>query len=199
MHSRIIVIHSSEIIRLGLSEILKKLFDVDVILISSIEDLNSYNEFINFRLVFIIESNQNHFTKTLNSFRENNSVKVVSLYENKTEANSNENHDCRMPIHASSEQIQKLLNPYLHQDQSAIDKKKSSSLTEREIDVVKLVALGKINKEIADELCISIHTVISHRKNITEKLGIKSISGLTVYAILNKLIDTSTMDLESLI
>ena len=197
MHSRIIVIHSSEIIRLGLSEILKKLFDVDVILISSIEDLNNYNEFINFRLVFIIESN--HFNKTLNSFRENNSVKVVSLYENKTEANSNENYDCRMPIRASSEQIQKLLNPYLHQDQSTIDKKKSSSLTEREIDVVKLVALGKINKEIADELCISIHTVISHRKNITEKLGIKSISGLTVYAILNKLIDTSTMDLESLI
>jgi DNA-binding CsgD family transcriptional regulator len=182
---------------LGLYEILKKLFDVDVILISSIEDLNNYNEFINFRLVFIIESN--HFNKTLNSFRENNSVKVVSLYENKTEANSNEYYDCRMPIQASSEQIQKLLNPYLHQDQSTISKKGSSSLTEREIDVVKLVALGKINKEIADELCISIHTVISHRKNITEKLGIKSISGLTVYAILNKLIDTSTMDLESLI
>lgn len=197
MHSRIIVIHSSEIVRLGLSEILKKLFDVDVILISTIEDLNSYNEFINFRLVFILESN--HFNKTLNLFRKSNSVKVVSLYENKTEANSNENYDCRMSIQASSEQIQKLLNPYLHQDQSTLDKKESSSLTEREIDVVKLVALGKINKEIADELCISIHTVISHRKNITEKLGIKSISGLTVYAILNKLIDTSTMDLESLI
>lgn len=197
MHSRIIVIHSSEIVRLGLSEILKKLFDVDVILISTIEDLNSYNEFINFRLVFIIESN--HFNKTLNSFRKSNSVKVVSLYENKNEANSNEIYDCRMSIQASSEQIQKLLNPYLLQDQSTLDKKESSSLTEREIDVVKLVALGKINKEIADELCISIHTVISHRKNITEKLGIKSISGLTVYAILNKLIDTSTMDLESLI
>ena len=197
MHSRIIVIHSSEIVRLGLSEILKKLFDVDVILISTIEDLNSYNEFINFRLVFIVESN--HLNKALNSFRKSNSVKVVSLYENKTEANSNENYDCRMPIQASSEQIQKLLNPYLHQDQSTRDKKGSSSLTEREIDVVKLVALGKINKEIADELCISIHTVISHRKNITEKLGIKSISGLTVYAMLNKLIDTSTMDLESLI
>ena len=197
MHSRIIVIHSSEIVRLGLSEILKKLFDVNVILISTIEDLNSYNEFINFRLVFIIESN--HFNKTLNSFRKSNSVKVVSLYENKTEANSNENYDCRMSIQASSEQIQELLNPYLLQDQSTLDKKESSSLTEREIDVVKLVAIGKINKEIADELCISIHTVISHRKNITEKLGIKSISGLTVYAILNKLIDTSTMDLESLI
>ena len=197
MHSRIIVIHSSEIIRLGLSEILKKLFDVDVILISSIEDLNNYNELINFRLVFIIESN--HFNKTLDSFRENNYVKVVSLYESKAEPDIDENYDCRMPIRSSSEHIQKLLNPYLHQDQSTIDKKRSSSLTEREIDVVKLVALGKINKEIADELCISIHTVISHRKNITEKLGIKSISGLTVYAILNKLIDTSTMELESLI
>lgn len=64
----------------------------------------------------------------------------------------------------------------------------SSYLTERERDVVKQVSLGKINKEIADSLSISIHTVISHRKNIVAKLGIKTVSGLTVYAILNKII-----------
>ncbi|NJO92945.1 MAG: hypothetical protein HC831_31265, partial [Chloroflexia bacterium] len=49
------------------------------------------------------------------------------------------------------------------------------------------------------KLFISIHTVISHRKNITEKLGIKSISGLTVYAVLNKLIDTESINPEQLI
>ena len=64
---------------------------------------------------------------------------------------------------------------------------------------MQLVALGNSNKEIAEKLFISIHTVISHRKNITEKLGIKSISGLTVYAILNKLIDTNSIDPEQLI
>jgi DNA-binding CsgD family transcriptional regulator len=61
-------------------------------------------------------------------------------------------------------------------------------LSDREVDVLKLVAQGNSNKEIADKLCISINTVITHRKNITEKLGIKTIAGLTVYAMMNNLI-----------
>lgn len=61
-------------------------------------------------------------------------------------------------------------------------------LSDREIDVLKAVAMGSSNKEIADKLFISINTVITHRKNITDKLGIKSIAGLTVYAMMNNLI-----------
>jgi len=64
----------------------------------------------------------------------------------------------------------------------------SEDLSEREKDVVKQIALGKTNKQIANVLFISPHTVITHRKNITGKLGIKTVSGLTVYAILNNLI-----------
>jgi DNA-binding NarL/FixJ family response regulator len=64
--------------------------------------------------------------------------------------------------------------------------KNSEELSEREIDVLKCVALGCTNKEIAEKLFISTHTVISHRKNITRKLGIKTVSGLTVYAFINK-------------
>ena len=60
-----------------------------------------------------------------------------------------------------------------------------SELSNREIDVLKLIASGKINKEIADLLCISINTVITHRKNISSKLGIKSASGLSLYAMMN--------------
>jgi DNA-binding NarL/FixJ family response regulator len=62
-------------------------------------------------------------------------------------------------------------------------------LSKRETDVLVAVAKGMMNKEIADQMNISIHTVISHRKNITRKIGIKSVSGLTVYALLNNLID----------
>ena len=61
-------------------------------------------------------------------------------------------------------------------------------LSAREKDVLRLIAGGKINKEIADELCISINTVITHRKNISTKLGIKSASGLSLYAMMNGLI-----------
>ncbi len=59
------------------------------------------------------------------------------------------------------------------------------TLTQREIDVLRLVALGHINKEIAEMLSISFNTVLTHRKNISSKLGIKSVSGLGLYAIMN--------------
>lgn len=58
-------------------------------------------------------------------------------------------------------------------------------LSAREIEVLTLITKGLINKEIADKLNISLTTVITHRKNITEKLGIKSVSGLTIYAVMN--------------
>ncbi len=73
-------------------------------------------------------------------------------------------------------------------------KKTDHELSIREKDVVALVAKGLTNKEIADNLFISIHTAMTHRKNIARKLGIKTVSGITVYAILNKLIDM--MDLK---
>ena len=61
-------------------------------------------------------------------------------------------------------------------------------LTERERDVLKCVARGLANKEIADRLCLSIHTVTTHRRNIASKLDIHSPSALTIFAILNNLI-----------
>jgi len=65
---------------------------------------------------------------------------------------------------------------------------KTSSLSKREKNILREVAMGLTNKEIADKLFISIHTVTTHRKNITQKLGIKTVSGLTIYAILNGII-----------
>ena len=58
-------------------------------------------------------------------------------------------------------------------------------LSSREIEVLVLIIKGLINKEIADKLHISLTTVISHRKNITEKLGTKSVAGLTIYAVMH--------------
>ena len=71
--------------------------------------------------------------------------------------------------------------------------KGSYELTKRETAVLVQLAQGKTNKEIADALNVSVHTVISHRKNITHKTGIKSVAGLTVYAMLNNLIDESSL------
>lgn len=62
-------------------------------------------------------------------------------------------------------------------------------LSDREKTIVKFAATGFTNKEIAEKLFLSTHTVITHRKNISRKLGIKSLSGLTVYAIVNNIIN----------
>lgn len=64
----------------------------------------------------------------------------------------------------------------------------NSTLSQRELDVLRLVVSGCINKEIADRLGISINTVLTHRKNITAKLGIKSVSGLSFYAMMNGIV-----------
>lgn len=66
-------------------------------------------------------------------------------------------------------------------------------LSAREIEVLVLITKGLINKEIADKLNISLTTVISHRKNITEKLGIKSVSGLTIYAVMNGYVEADNL------
>ena len=62
-------------------------------------------------------------------------------------------------------------------------------LTDRELEVLSLIVQGYINKEIADKLCIGLTTVITHRKNIMDKLGMKSVSALTIYAVMHGYVD----------
>lgn len=62
-------------------------------------------------------------------------------------------------------------------------------LTPREIEVMSLVVQGLINKEIAERLNISMNTVITHRKNVMDKLGLRSVSALTIYAVMHGFVD----------
>ena len=71
----------------------------------------------------------------------------------------------------------------------------SEALSDRERDVVIGVVQGLQNKEIADRLCLSVNTVITHRRNIARKLQIQSPAGLTIYAIVNNLVDISSVKL----
>lgn len=88
----------------------------------------------------------------------------------------------------------------IHKLRSAVTAPRDNAATEgpelssREKDILICVAKGLINKEIADLYNISIHTVITHRRNITRKTGIKTVAGLTVYALLNNLIDPSSVE-----
>ncbi len=98
-----------------------------------------------------------------------------------------------IPLKAEASYLFNLLKNHLEKlkTHTQVQDENRTELTDREKEIVRLIALGKTNQQIAEELSISPHTVITHRKNITSKLGIKTISGLTIYAILNGLV---TMD-----
>lgn len=106
---------------------------------------------------------------------------------------SNSNH---ITIKAPQEIIIEQLQQLLAGDNSGnISGETNKDLSIREIDVLQLIVKGITNKEIADKLNISLNTVLSHRKNITAKLGIKTVSGLTFYAIMNGIISGDDIEL----
>jgi len=198
MDNKLFIIHSSEVIRVGLFHLIQSQFDIDLVLVKDSQEFKNYQSITNSRILLLIDSqlDQQSIDSTLNSLDQSNSVNTVLIGDRMDKDMCTESCHCCLSIADSKSIIYDLIESHLVVGNGEEDLKTSTSLTEREIEVVKLVANGKTNKEIADKLFISIHTVISHRKNITEKLGIKSISGLTVYAILNNLIDATSIDLE---
>lgn len=96
--------------------------------------------------------------------------------------------DATITISDSLETIIGIVSKIINTTDSNALEQIQDNLTERENDVLKLLVSGMANKEIADKLNISINTVITHRKNISQKTGIKSVSGLTIYAVVKKII-----------
>ncbi len=133
---------------------------------------------------FITDSNVSKAYKTLPNIR------WAILEVEDIEINSLFNFEFKISIYDNELYLINKLNTFvenkthLHNISSSI-----FELSEREKEILRQVALGLTNSEIADKLFISQHTVITHRKNITSKLGIKTISGLTVYALLNDFIN----------
>lgn len=200
MHNSVVVIHPSEIVLQGFYSMIKGLFDIEPVLLTSLDSLTNHVDANKSQLLILADESLDkiELTNITLAFPKTLHPRIIHIRQS-DDLSCDKGCKCCLPLNASKSRISELIRPILAEGSHPIEKRKSSGLTERETDVVKLVALGKTNKEIARELYISIHTVISHRKNITEKLGIKSISGLTVYAILNNLIDTHSIDPESLI
>ena len=97
------------------------------------------------------------------------------------------NYDGKFTLSDTAKEVAQMIEELISGDSEVEDT--DDPLTAREKDVVIAVVKGLTNKEIADLLSISAHTVITHRKNIARKLNIHSPAGLTVYAIMNKLVD----------
>lgn len=184
MDKKVIFIHPSEILAKGFYNILNSSFGMDLIHIPSIEMISEYSQIENSFILFIVDVRLMNKTSMLDFLVSSNLTEFLWF------TNCEYKDDESFYSYSSVDQVLMRVETILKRNN--LLKKHiipAIELTERETDVLKLVAHGMSNKDIGERLFISIHTVISHRKNITEKLGIKSISGLTVYAILNKLVE----------
>ena len=105
-----------------------------------------------------------------------------------TDSNLLKGYDESIDLYNTPEEIEKKISNILHLNKENSDQE---ALTQREKEVICCIVKGMTNKEMADHLFLSIHTIITHRRNISRKLQIHSAAGLTIYAIVNKLVDVS--------
>lgn len=161
----------------ALKSILKNYDKIECVIANSIDDISVNLEQV---ILFIVTSET--FVSNIEFFLPKKN-RVIIISENVNKKSDFVNHiSYEDDIETIYEQINNVLT-------SLTDKQtEENTLSSREIDVLKEIATGKINKEIADKLNISVNTVITHRKNISAKLGIRSVSGLSLYAMMNGII-----------
>lgn len=191
MSTRIIICEASEIISLGLHSIIQGMMSFDVVSRMDTPDGLSERILSTDANLLIINPNLLGYTdRNLPQMllKDHPQLTIVALITGYVDPSVLKPYDGAIEL---NDPKQKIITKLIQcaQDNDKQDKTDEVELSKREIDVLVAVAKGMMNKEIADQMNISIHTVISHRKNITHKTGIKSVSGLTVYALLNNLID----------
>lgn len=191
MSNRVILCEASEIITNGLYEIIQGISGFDVV--SRLNTPENLSE-----RILSTDANMLIINPILLGFSDRNLVSqltreypqlvTIALITGYFDPSNLKPYNGIIEINDSKLKIITKMNQ-LAQSNDKQEKAEDVELSKREIDVLVAVAKGLMNKEIADQMNLSIHTVISHRKNITKKTGIKSVSGLTVYALLNNLID----------
>jgi DNA-binding CsgD family transcriptional regulator len=197
MKGKVFIIHPSEIVSNGLQAMIRRNFNVEVEVMTSMNKTYDFRNDSPFSVYFVdidLLQQQSNFLDTAAS----PTIIPVHLYMKEGITSSGE--DYSLDLYCTLAQLRRVLSDVIGRNNEKEERISSKNkLTIREQEVLKMVAQGLTNKDIAEHLYISLHTVISHRKNITEKLGIKSISGLTVYAVMNNLINTDNLDINTLI
>lgn len=183
------ILHPSELIRRGLANLIREKFDHPVFTYPEERDFSPQQiiQFAKTAIILPIED-PNQIVHAVQKHTDS----VVFIALSYSDVATNNPFDYIFNLNDKLDKLLNWLDQYLRTDCDH----NSDELSIREKEVLRLVALGHTNKEIADTLFISPHTVISHRKNITDKLGIKSISGLTVYALLRKIITEEDVRLK---
>lgn len=185
----IIIASKQFLLRLGVKNLLSFIdIDPELYEVDSLEELSRISSKID-PSWFVVLSNDLTYKESGSKFRkvvgDLNSKKIL-LIENCENRSILENVDTVNVGNQQGEVIKKFQDFFSYKEND--NEIGNTLLSNRETDVLRSVSTGLSNKQVADKLCISINTVVTHRKNITDKLGIKTISGLTVYALMNGII-----------
>lgn len=121
-------------------------------------------------------------------------TKIVSLLCTFVDANQLKGYDESINLFDDAESLEKKISELMNLTEE--EDADQNALSQREKEIIGCVVRGMTNKEIAEKLFISVHTVITHRRNITRKLQIHSAAGLTIYAIVNKLVELSEVKMK---
>ncbi len=183
----IAIAESSTIIRKGVIATLKQLLDgsKQFIEITSTEQLTE--SFRHKQIDVLIINPLLYNTIEHSKLKANSSFKCIALQTSIADKNLFNSYDGVISLYENDQEIVRLFNSFIEHKNEEEDSEEV--LSQREKEIIVCIVKGMTNKEIADKLFISVHTVITHRRNITRKLEIHSTAGLTIYAIINKLID----------
>jgi DNA-binding NarL/FixJ family response regulator len=186
---RIVLIEPSEIVAAGIASIIER--HPDFVIKQTLANPDYLRTNSNYDIIIINPAVIDYNDRLdIRSYFAGTDAAIVALTNSSYEESVLRQYDECIGIYDNAPRIvQKLRNAMEQNAQNP--KNELNELSARERDILAAVAKGKTNKEIADEFNISIYTVISHRRNISQKLGINSFPGLTVYAIMNKLVDMS--------
>lgn len=150
-------------------------------------DLLHSIEFNSLNLVLInLSVVHNRIDQFRNILKDNPFLKFTGIITSLHEPQLMSFFDSTITITDKNEEVKTVIKNQLLKEEP--EENSHQVLSEREIEVLRLIVSGKSNKEIADILHLSIHTVITHRKNISQKTGIKTESGLTIYAVVKNIV-----------
>ncbi|ADV43378.1 response regulator transcription factor [Bacteroides helcogenes] len=192
---KIVVAETSVIIRSGLTAVLKRIPNLNAhpIEVSSPESLQNYIHMHPADIIIVNPTFGGWFD--LSAFKAENKksgIRYIALVCSVIDNNTLKEYDENFAICDDVDSITSKINHLLHTEEEEEEKdNEQECLSQREREIITCVVKGMTNKAIADKLYLSIHTVITHRRNIARKLQIHSPAGLTIYAIVNKLVELS--------
>ncbi|MBM6882848.1 response regulator transcription factor [Bacteroides caecigallinarum] len=192
----IAVAETSMIVRTGLISVLKHLPDLNIqtLEVSSIDGLHLCMESHKPDILIINPMFDGWINlEELKQKYEAHETKFISLICSVVDSNVLKGYDDSINLFDNIESLSSKISLMMNFEE---DDEDTDSLSQREKEILGCVVRGMTNKEIAEKLYISVHTVITHRRNLTRKLQIHSAAGLTIYAIVNKLVDISEVKMK---